>query len=199
MSSALLDIQLTDADAEAALRADARAGLTATPKQLPPKWFYDARGSELFEQITELPEYYPTRTERALLRAHACDDIAAALRRGHPRRAGVRLVGQDPAAARRVPPSRHAAPLRAAGRQRGGAAAGPATRWPRSTRGWRCTAWSATSPGTWTGCPAGRRGGWSPSSAAPSATCCPPSGRRSSASCASVLEPGEQLLLGTAW
>jgi L-histidine Nalpha-methyltransferase len=75
MSSALLDIQLSDADAEAALRADARAGLTARPKQLPPKWFYDARGSELFEQITELPEYYPTRTERELLR-RTVDDIA---------------------------------------------------------------------------------------------------------------------------
>jgi L-histidine N-alpha-methyltransferase len=67
MSTALLDIHLTDEDADAALRADARAGLTATPKKLPPKWFYDARGSALFEQITELPEYYPTRTERALL------------------------------------------------------------------------------------------------------------------------------------
>lgn len=71
----LLDIQLTEADAEAALRADARAGLTATPKHLPPKWFYDARGSELFEAITELPEYYPTRTERALL-ARSVADIA---------------------------------------------------------------------------------------------------------------------------
>jgi L-histidine N-alpha-methyltransferase len=67
MNQALLDIHLTDGDADAALRADVRAGLTAIPKQLPPKWFYDARGSELFELITELPEYYPTRTERALL------------------------------------------------------------------------------------------------------------------------------------
>jgi L-histidine Nalpha-methyltransferase len=67
MSTALLDIHLTGEDADAALRADARAGLTASPKALPPKWFYDARGSALFEQITELPEYYPTRTERALL------------------------------------------------------------------------------------------------------------------------------------
>jgi L-histidine N-alpha-methyltransferase len=75
MSSALLDIQLSDADAEFALRADARAGLTATPRHLPPKWFYDARGSALFEQITELPEYYPTRTERALLR-RSVHDIA---------------------------------------------------------------------------------------------------------------------------
>ncbi|MEU8896384.1 L-histidine N(alpha)-methyltransferase [Nocardia sp. NPDC048505] len=67
MTGPTLDIHLSDADLTAALRADARHGLTATPKSLPPKWFYDARGSELFEQITELPEYYPTRTERALL------------------------------------------------------------------------------------------------------------------------------------
>jgi L-histidine N-alpha-methyltransferase len=56
---------------ESSLRADARAGLTATPKWLPPKWFYDAEGSALFEKITELPEYYPTRTERAILRARS--------------------------------------------------------------------------------------------------------------------------------
>jgi L-histidine N-alpha-methyltransferase len=64
-------------DADAALRADALAGMTATPKTLPPRWFYDERGSELFDEITRLPEYYPTRTERALLAAHA-GDIAAA-------------------------------------------------------------------------------------------------------------------------
>jgi L-histidine Nalpha-methyltransferase len=50
------------------LRADALAGLSATPKWLPPKWFYDAQGSALFEKITELPEYYPARAERAILR-----------------------------------------------------------------------------------------------------------------------------------
>jgi L-histidine N-alpha-methyltransferase len=60
----------------ASLRADALAGLTATPKSLPPKWFYDAQGSALFEKITELPEYYPTRAERAILRAVA-PEIAA--------------------------------------------------------------------------------------------------------------------------
>jgi L-histidine N-alpha-methyltransferase len=74
---ALLDVHLTDRDAAAALRADARAGLTASPKHLPPKWFYDARGSALFEEITALPEYYPTRTEAALL-ARSVDDIAVA-------------------------------------------------------------------------------------------------------------------------
>lgn len=74
--SPVLDVHLTDADADADLRADARAGLTAVPKQLPPKWFYDARGSALFEKITELPEYYPTRSEAALL-ARCVDEIAA--------------------------------------------------------------------------------------------------------------------------
>jgi L-histidine Nalpha-methyltransferase len=59
-----------------ALRRDAGAGLTATPKTLPPKWFYDAEGSALFEKITGLPEYYPTRAERAILTA-AADEIAA--------------------------------------------------------------------------------------------------------------------------
>ncbi|KES08183.1 histidyl-tRNA synthetase [Streptomyces toyocaensis] len=61
----------------AALRTDVREGLTASPRTLPPKWFYDARGSELFEEITGLPEYYPTRAEREILRARA-GDIAAA-------------------------------------------------------------------------------------------------------------------------
>jgi L-histidine N-alpha-methyltransferase len=76
MNAGVLDIHFTGDDAEAALAADARAGLSASPKCLPPKWFYDARGSELFEEITQLPEYYPTRTERALLDANV-DEIAA--------------------------------------------------------------------------------------------------------------------------
>ncbi|CAL9622999.1 L-histidine N(alpha)-methyltransferase [Streptomyces sp. enrichment culture] len=63
---------------DAALRADVRRGLTAHPKTLPPKWFYDAHGSDLFEQITELPEYYPTRAEREILLARS-GEIAAAL------------------------------------------------------------------------------------------------------------------------
>ena len=56
-----------------ALRADVRSGLTAVPKTLPPKYFYDARGSELFDEITRLPEYYLTRAETAILRRHAAD------------------------------------------------------------------------------------------------------------------------------
>src|ERR1700709_2335585 len=69
---------LDSADAADELAEDARTGLTGIPKSLPPRWFYDARGSELFEQITELPEYYPTRTEAQILRAHARDIAAAA-------------------------------------------------------------------------------------------------------------------------
>ena len=56
-----------------ALRADVRAGLTATPKTLPPKYFYDARGSELFDEITRLPEYYLSRAETSILERHAAD------------------------------------------------------------------------------------------------------------------------------
>jgi len=58
-----------------ALRADVRAGLTSIPKTLPPKYFYDARGSELFDEITRLPEYYLTRAETSILERHA-DEIA---------------------------------------------------------------------------------------------------------------------------
>src|SRR3954447_16317148 len=59
------------AAAESAFARDVIAGLTARPKRLPPKYFYDEAGSRLFEQITDLPEYYPTRTELAILTAHA--------------------------------------------------------------------------------------------------------------------------------
>ncbi|MES9514548.1 L-histidine N(alpha)-methyltransferase [Rhodococcus erythropolis] len=76
MKSPTLEVYLTPAESVDALRAEAREGLTATPKWLSPKWFYDARGSELFEEITALPEYYPTRTERGLLAQYA-DEIAA--------------------------------------------------------------------------------------------------------------------------
>lgn len=54
---------------------DVRDGLAREPRELPPKYFYDARGSELFDQITELPEYYPTRTETAILQAQGAEMI----------------------------------------------------------------------------------------------------------------------------
>jgi L-histidine N-alpha-methyltransferase len=53
--------------ARASLSADVLAGLGSRPRTLPPRWFYDARGSELFDEITRLPEYYPTRAEREIL------------------------------------------------------------------------------------------------------------------------------------
>ncbi|MEU8087711.1 L-histidine N(alpha)-methyltransferase [Micromonospora sp. NPDC049101] len=71
MTAEPLEIYLEEHDLERGLRDDVRAGLSAEPKWLPPKWFYDARGSELFEEITRLPEYYPTRAERAVLAERA--------------------------------------------------------------------------------------------------------------------------------
>jgi L-histidine N-alpha-methyltransferase len=59
--------------ARAEFRDDVLAGLSAAPKTLPPKYFYDARGCELFERITALPEYYLTRSENAIMAAHAVD------------------------------------------------------------------------------------------------------------------------------
>jgi L-histidine N-alpha-methyltransferase len=55
------------------LEHDVHTGLTSTPKWLPPKWFYDKTGSDLFSQITRLPEYYPTRRELTILREQAAD------------------------------------------------------------------------------------------------------------------------------
>ncbi len=61
---------------EESFREAVLAGLSTTPKSVPSKWIYDERGSRLFEAVCEAPEYYPTRTEVALLGAHA-DEIAA--------------------------------------------------------------------------------------------------------------------------
>ncbi|MGO9874434.1 MAG: L-histidine N(alpha)-methyltransferase [Acidimicrobiia bacterium] len=79
-STPRVDVHLTADDLRAALRLDADQGLRATPKDIPPKWFYDTRGSQLFDDITRLPEYYPTRCERAILEAHAHEiaQVAAA-------------------------------------------------------------------------------------------------------------------------
>ncbi|WP_052465853.1 L-histidine N(alpha)-methyltransferase [Mobilicoccus massiliensis] len=72
-----IDVHLSPGDLREAMRRDVRDGLGSRPRTLPPKYFYDARGSELFVDITRLPEYYPTRAEAGILRARA-DDIAAA-------------------------------------------------------------------------------------------------------------------------
>jgi len=74
------DIQVDsylDGSSLASMADDVRAGLTREPKELPPKYFYDERGSELFEQITALPEYYPTRMERAILNRYAHEIVAS--------------------------------------------------------------------------------------------------------------------------
>src|SRR5579863_9543585 len=74
-----MDVHLSEADLRGALEADVRTGLTAEHKWLPPVWFYDDRGSQLFDDITRLPEYYLTRAERSLLEDHA-PQIAASAR-----------------------------------------------------------------------------------------------------------------------
>jgi hypothetical protein len=68
MTVSLSNYLAADSAAQA-LRRDVRDGLTQTPKTLPPKWFYDSVGSDLFDQITRLPEYYPTRAEAQILHA----------------------------------------------------------------------------------------------------------------------------------
>lgn len=73
MRSPVVDVYLTPDHLERTLRQDARKGLGSHPRWLPPKWFYDSRGSDLFEEITRLPEYYPTRAESSILSAHAGD------------------------------------------------------------------------------------------------------------------------------
>ena len=70
-SDITIDNHLSADHIDGALRSDVLRRAHRRPENLPPKWFYDARGSELFEQITALPEYYPTRAEREILRRPA--------------------------------------------------------------------------------------------------------------------------------
>jgi L-histidine Nalpha-methyltransferase len=75
-STADITVLFSAEERDAELRDEVRLGLTSTPKELQPKWFYDERGSELFDAITQLPEYYLTRAERSILGRHA-GEIAA--------------------------------------------------------------------------------------------------------------------------
>jgi L-histidine N-alpha-methyltransferase len=75
MTEPRIEVHLSAEELRAALRADVAAGLTSSPKELPPKYFYDARGSELFDDITRLPEYYPTRCERSILQERAAEIV----------------------------------------------------------------------------------------------------------------------------
>src|SRR5918997_4904378 len=77
-SRVTVDVRLPPGGPLSGMAADVRAGLTCPFKELSPRYFYDARGSELFERITELPEYYPTRCEHAILTAVATDIAKAA-------------------------------------------------------------------------------------------------------------------------
>lgn len=77
-STVTVDVHLSDEEWDASTVEECRRSLTATPKVLSPVWFYDARGSQLFDEITRLPEYYPTRAERSLLAVHAADMVGAA-------------------------------------------------------------------------------------------------------------------------
>jgi L-histidine N-alpha-methyltransferase len=73
-----IDVHLTAADLRRELAEDVSAGLAGVPKELPPRWFYDERGSRLFDEITRLPEYYLTRAEREILAVRAAEIAAAA-------------------------------------------------------------------------------------------------------------------------
>ncbi|NVJ28193.1 MULTISPECIES: L-histidine N(alpha)-methyltransferase [Myxococcus] len=68
-----VEVYVKPGDAKRALRQEALQGLCCSPKELSPRWLYDERGSQLFDDITRLPEYYPTRREREILLAHASD------------------------------------------------------------------------------------------------------------------------------
>ena len=71
--SVSVEVHLSSAELREALRRDVTVGLTSTPKELPPKYFYDPVGCTLFEEITRLPEYYPTRCERSILAERAAE------------------------------------------------------------------------------------------------------------------------------
>jgi L-histidine N-alpha-methyltransferase len=71
VTTARVDVHLEPEDLRRSLRTDAALGLTSRPKELPPKWFYDETGSRLFDEITRLPEYYPTRREWEILESNA--------------------------------------------------------------------------------------------------------------------------------
>jgi L-histidine N-alpha-methyltransferase len=78
LAQVTIDTSLADRSVGDSLAADVSTGLALDFKELPPKYFYDERGSRLFEAITELPEYYPTRTERRILQDRAAEIVEAA-------------------------------------------------------------------------------------------------------------------------
>src|SRR5687767_8044359 len=73
-----IDVDLPEGGWLAGMTEDVREGLSSPFKELPPKYFYDELGSELFERIMELPEYYPTRAERSILETRSAEIVEAA-------------------------------------------------------------------------------------------------------------------------
>ena len=167
----MLDVLIDEQDRVELLRAEARRGLTRRPKELPPKWFYDARGSALFDAITRLPEYYLTRASARSSRARAGGDRRRSRGARHAGRARLRHLGEDAHPARRARRGGDAGALRAvrrlpadAARMRGAALLDELSRASRSTRS------SATSSCHLGAIAARGRRRWWRSSAAPSAT-----------------------------
>lgn len=78
MNDVRIDVHLDPHWMDRSLRSDVAAGLTSSPKELPPKWFYDETGSELFEEITRLEVYYPTSREREILESRAAEIVGLA-------------------------------------------------------------------------------------------------------------------------
>ena len=193
-----IDSWLSESE-ERSLANDVLDGLTRPFKELPPKHFYDARGSELFERICELPEYYPTRTEKAILRASAPGTSSQAHRRRRARRArlGIGRRRHGSCSTRWQPPEASAATSRSTSPRRSCAkrpqqlvagvrrAAGP-------RRDRRLPAPPRARPG-----PRWRRRGSSRCSAARSATSRPARDAACCATSARVLGPEDRLLLGT--
>ena len=140
----------------ATLADDVLDGLTRPLKELPPKYFYDARGSELFDRITALPEYYPTRAERAILEA-AADAIVAATGAAELVELGSGTAAKTRVLLDAMAGAGHAAALRAVRRR---PSSGPRLRRRAgrgATRASTCTAWSATSGATSTAIPPASR------------------------------------------
>jgi L-histidine Nalpha-methyltransferase len=197
MEPITVDVHLHAHDLDAALREDVRAGLTRPPgqRELPPKWFYDDHGCDLFDQITRLPEYYPTETERGILRAEAATiaersgaDTLVELGSGTSDKTRTLLdafAGANGALARFVPFEVNEATVRAAGAQIAGEYPGVSVHavvgdferhlatLPREGR--RCVAFLGSTIGNFD--PAGRK--------------------QFLAELADNLRPGDSLLLGT--
>ena len=180
---------------EDALRADVRRGLTATPKELPPKWFYDDRGCELFDAITRLARVLPDRARarrscgprpRPSWPCPRPTRWSSWVRARRTRPGCCSTPWPTPASCAASCPSRSARP-RCGPRPTPSAPSTPAS---------RSTPWSATSSATWASCPAAV-GAWSPSWAAPSATSRRPSASASWPTWPTGMAPGDRFLLGT--